>query len=83
MEDHTHKLIIYNDDVHSYAYIMACLIKFCNHTNVQAEQCALIANNNGKCHVKSGTFLDLYVISNTFETLDIKNEVQEHESYLY
>lgn len=83
MEDHTHKLIIYNDDVHSYAYIMACLIKFCNHTNVQAEQCALIANNNGKCHVKSGTFLDLYVISNTFETLNIKNEVQEHESYLY
>lgn len=77
MEDHTHKLIIYNDDVHSYAYIMACLIKFCNHTNVQAEQCALIANNNGKCHVKSGTFLDLYVISNTFETLNIKNEVQE------
>jgi ATP-dependent Clp protease adaptor protein ClpS len=83
MEEHTHKLIIYNDDVHSFAYIMACLIRFCDHTNTQAEQCAIIANNNGKCHVKSGSYLDLVEISNTFDKLDIMSEVQQHESYLY
>lgn len=83
MDNPTHKLIIYNDDEHSFAYIMACLIRFCEHTNVQAEQCALVAHHNGQCHVKSGSFLDLLEISNNFETLDIKNDIKEYESHLY
>ena len=52
MEDvKTHKLTVYNDDVNSYEYIMACLIRFCKHDPIQAEQCAIIAHNTGKCIV--------------------------------
>jgi ATP-dependent Clp protease adaptor protein ClpS len=32
---------------------------YCEHQMTQAEQCALIVHNNGKCAVKNGTFDDL------------------------
>ena len=35
------------------------LIKFCDHTTIQAEQCTLIVHYKGKCSVKSGTLFDL------------------------
>lgn len=57
MEDiKTHKLVLYNDSVNDYGYIMACLIRFCKHEPIQAEQCAIIAHNVGQCSVKSGDF---------------------------
>jgi ATP-dependent Clp protease adaptor protein ClpS len=80
----THKLLMHNDNVNSYQYIMASLIRFCKHNPLQAEQCALIANNNGKCFVKSGDFLEMFDLKNTFDNLDIKTEIQEYaKSNLY
>ena len=32
-----HRLILFNDDEHSFAYVVACLIKFCGHDPQQAE----------------------------------------------
>ena len=80
----THKLVIYNDNVNSYQYVMASLIRFCKHEPLQAEQCVIIANNNGKCFVKSGDFLEMFDLKNTFDNLDIKTEIQEYaKSNLY
>ena len=79
MEDYkTHKLVIYNDDVNSYDYIMACLIRVCNHERLQAEQCAVIAHNTGKCTVKSGDYMEMFEIKGTFDDLDIKSEIREY-----
>jgi ATP-dependent Clp protease adaptor protein ClpS len=85
MEDaKTHGLVIYNDNVNSYQYVMASLIRFCKHEPLQAEQCTLIANDNGKCFVKSGDFLEMFDLKNTFDKLDIKSEIQEYaKSNLY
>lgn len=79
-ENKTHKLVIYNDNVNSYQYIMASLIRFCKHEPIQAEQCAFIAHNKGNCSVKSGNFLEMYDLKNTFDNLDIKTEIQEYAS---
>lgn len=76
----THKLTLYNDDNNSYPYIMACLIKFCGHDPHQAEQCAIIANNNGKCDVKSGTFMDMFDLQTSFNDVNVKTEVEIYES---
>lgn len=76
----THKLTMYNDDVNSYEYIMACLIRFCKHDPIQAEQCAHIAHNNGKCNIKVGTFLDMFELHATFERVKIKTEVEIYET---
>ena len=77
MEDNkTHKVVIYNDDVNSYDYITACLIRMCKHDPVQAEQCAVVAHNIGKCAVKSGNYLDMYELKSTFDDLDINCELE-------
>ena len=35
------------------------LVKVCDHTYEQAEQCAYIVHFSGQCSVKSGTYEDL------------------------
>jgi ATP-dependent Clp protease adaptor protein ClpS len=79
----SHKLVMYNDNENSFPYIMACLIKFCSHNPVQAEQCALIAHNKGECSIKTGDFLEIFDIHNDFEKVRIKTEIHEHESSVY
>lgn len=70
------ELILFNDDEHSYDYVRACLIKYCNHTYEQAEQCIIIANNAGKVKVKSSEdFLKLIEIQSNLENRNLKTEI--------
>ena len=75
----THKISVYNDGIHEFAYLIACLIKFCNMEPQQAEQCALIADNAGKCSVKSGSYEEMSQIKDIFNRLDIKTKIDEYE----
>lgn len=52
-------LILHNDDVNTFDFVIETLIEVCDHDPNQAEQCAMIAHYKGKCTVKSGTFHDL------------------------
>lgn len=84
MEDvKTHKIILHNDDKNSFTYVMACLIRFCEHQPVQAEQCALLVHEMGKCTVKSGDYLEMLEISASLTNLDLKTSVEENEVHLY
>jgi ATP-dependent Clp protease adaptor protein ClpS len=83
IEHKTHKLVLFNDDMHDFAYVMASLIKYCNHSNLQAEQCVLIADGIGKCTVKEGTFLDMMEIKTDLERLELITEIENHESYMH
>ena len=84
MEDtKTHKLVLYNDDTHDFLYVVACLIRFCKHEPLQAEQCAVITHNKGKCTVKSGDFLEMFEIKNELENLDLLTEIETYESYMH
>ena len=47
-------LVIHNDDVNSFDYVIFLLVKVCGLDSVQAEQCMLISHHNGKCDVKKG-----------------------------
>jgi ATP-dependent Clp protease adaptor protein ClpS len=49
-------LVVFNDDVNTFEHVTRTLIKVCEHTPEQAEQCTLIIHYKGKCQVKSGTF---------------------------
>jgi ATP-dependent Clp protease adaptor protein ClpS len=81
--NYSHKLVLYNDDQHDFLYVIACLIRYCQHDPVQAEQCAIIAHSKGKCAVKSGIFLELFDIKNDLEELDLKTEIEIYESYMH
>ena len=49
-------LMVFNDDVNTFEHVIKTLIKVCEHTPEQAEQCTLIIHYKGKCAVKKGTF---------------------------
>ena len=52
-------LIMYNDEVNTFDHVIRCLIAYCNHSNIQAEQCALIIHHSGKSDVKHGSYEEL------------------------
>ena len=52
-------LVLYNDDFNTFDHVIFTLIKVCEHSAEQAEQCSLIVHYKGKCSVKSGTLFDL------------------------
>lgn len=49
-------IVLYNDDVNTFDFVIETLIKICGHEPIQAEQCAYIVHFNGKCSVKSGSY---------------------------
>jgi len=54
-----HNLIVWNDDVNTFDWVIESLVDVCEHDVLQAEQCALIIHYKGKCGVKKGSFDDL------------------------
>jgi ATP-dependent Clp protease adaptor protein ClpS len=48
------ELVLFNDDVHSFDYVIEALVKVCKHSEEQAEQSAYIVHFNGKCSIKNG-----------------------------
>lgn len=53
------EIIVYNDDVNTFDHVINTLIRVCEHTPEQAEQCSLIIHYNGKCTVKTGSLAKL------------------------
>lgn len=49
-------LIVWNDDVNTFEWVIETLIQICGHTQEQAEQCAIIIDSKGKYAVKEGSY---------------------------
>jgi ATP-dependent Clp protease adaptor protein ClpS len=49
-------LIVWNDDVTTFDWVIQTLIEICGHTTEQAEQCAMIIHTKGKYSVKEGNY---------------------------
>jgi ATP-dependent Clp protease adaptor protein ClpS len=52
----TSQLIVWNDDVNTFDWVITTLIEICGHTQEQAEQCAYLIHCKGKYAVKKGEF---------------------------
>lgn len=52
-------LVVFNDDVNTFEHVIRTLIKVCEHTPEQAEQCTYLIHYKGKCTVKTGSFDEL------------------------
>jgi ATP-dependent Clp protease adaptor protein ClpS len=78
-----HRLILYNDDEHSFAYVMACLIKYCGHEPQQAEQCALVADLAGQCTIKHGCWAQISTMKEFLEDVGLKVKLEEIEGDMY
>lgn len=49
-------LIVWNDDVNTFEWVIETLIEICGHTTEQAEQCAIIIDSKGKYAVKESSY---------------------------
>jgi ATP-dependent Clp protease adaptor protein ClpS len=59
LEQELHQIIVWNDDVNTFDWVIESLIDICEHSIEQAEQCAMIIHNNGKYAVKKGSYKEL------------------------
>jgi ATP-dependent Clp protease adaptor protein ClpS len=69
------KLVIYNDDVNTFDWVIDTLMEVCGHTSEQAEQCTIIIHYKGKCAVKEGPFEELAGMRNEICRRGISAEV--------
>ncbi|MBW1298560.1 ATP-dependent Clp protease adaptor ClpS [Aquimarina litoralis] len=58
-ERNNNEIVLYNDDVNTFDHVIETLIYTCEHTPVQAEQCAMLVHYKGKCTVKTGVYEEL------------------------
>lgn len=57
--DGGHQLVVYNDDVNTFEWVIQSLVEICDHTHEQAEQCAIYIHFKGKYAVKHGAEAEL------------------------
>lgn len=50
------QLIVWNDEVNTFDWVIDTLIEVCGHTPEQAEQCAMFIHTKGKYAVKNGSY---------------------------
>jgi len=49
-------LVLHNDEVNTFDFVIESLIDVCHHTVLQAEQCTWLVHFKGKCDVKNGSY---------------------------
>ena len=64
-------LILHNDDMHSFNYVIDALVEICDHGYEQAEQCTLITHYKGRCDVKKGGFDALKPLKNALNEREL------------
>lgn len=52
-------LVVHNDEVNTFDWVIETLMDVCQHTLEQAEQCTILIHYKGKASVKNGTFEEL------------------------
>lgn len=65
-------LVLYNDDYHTFNYVIDALIEICNMERVQAIQCTYLVHYKEKCEVKRGSKSDLLPMRRALSARDLK-----------
>ncbi|TDH28997.1 ATP-dependent Clp protease adaptor ClpS [Segetibacter sp. 3557_3] len=50
----TYQIVVWNDEVNTFEWVIETLIEICGHSEEQAEQCAMIIHTHGKYAVQQG-----------------------------
>jgi ATP-dependent Clp protease adaptor protein ClpS len=69
------ELILFNDDLISFDHVIVCLIQYCKHSAIQAEQCALIVHTKGKASIKHGSMEELNGVKKKLDREGLTTEI--------
>jgi ATP-dependent Clp protease adaptor protein ClpS len=70
------QLIIYNDDVNTFDFVIETLVEVLGHDPIQAEQCTWLIHYKGKCAVKEGSFEKLEPLCNKILNLGLSAAIE-------
>lgn len=70
------KLVLYNDDVNTFDFVIDSLIEICKHTLEQAQQCTFLIHYKGKCTVKTGSMEELLPMHKKLLSRSLTSEIQ-------
>ncbi|MEP6465246.1 MAG: ATP-dependent Clp protease adaptor ClpS [Parafilimonas sp.] len=70
-------LIVWNDNVNTFEWVIDTLINICGHTPEQAEQCAFIIHFQGKYAVKQGDYDTLKPMQEAITDRGINATIEE------
>ena len=70
-------LILWNDDVNTFDWVIKTLIEVCGHDKEQAEQCAMLIHTKGKYGVKKGDYDELRAMCDVIVDRGIGATVEE------
>lgn len=73
----SYQLIVWNDEVNTFEWVIETLMEVCGHAYEQAEQCAYIIHFKGKYAVKEGQFDDLRPLCEAIIDRGINATVEE------
>ncbi|MBS1634411.1 MAG: ATP-dependent Clp protease adaptor ClpS [Bacteroidetes bacterium] len=74
-------LVLYNDDVNSFEWVIDCLVKECFHHPIQAEQCAYLVHYTGQCIIKVGDAAELKPMCDALVTKGLHAQIHiNHEA---
>ena len=76
LEDSGCSLVLWNDDVHTFDYVIKALVDICRHTEEQAEQCAILVHCHGKCTVRHGSYTDLLPMHTALLNKQLTSEIK-------
>ena len=75
-ESESFQVVLYNDEVNTFDWVIECLIAICGHETVQAEQCALLVHFKGKAVGKSGSLTEMQDICTALCDKDLSATVE-------
>jgi ATP-dependent Clp protease adapter protein ClpS len=76
--DSNARLILYNDDINEFSYVVKCIIEILDCNDQQAEQLALLAHYKGSITVKEGPVQLLQQLSDLLKNKGLKSAVNQN-----
>lgn len=70
-------VVLYNDDVNTFEWVIECLVKYCGHDEMQAEQCAWFVHTKGRYPVKHGELEDLMPVCSALCDMGLSAKLEQ------
>lgn len=77
VSNYSFSLIVWNDEVNTFEWVIDSLMNVCQHTEEQAEQSAMLIHFKGKYAVKNGEYESLKVMCDAITERGIGATVEE------
>ncbi len=54
--ENRYSLVVWNDEINTFEWVIETLVEICHHSQEQAEQCAMLIHTKGNYAVKNGSY---------------------------